>query len=107
MEKKTVAEITRGKIIDDLLQSVLDILEADDGRTFEEKRADATNILRKKKESVLAEMMADRMEAEQKGGEIKNTFWNMGDSIHASPEIELRKVCDADREKFLEVRLDY
>ena len=107
MEKKTVAKITGRKSIEALLHSVLDILEADDGRSFDEKRAEAVNILRQKEDSVLADMMADRIVAEQKGREIKNAFWNMGNIIHASPEIELRKVCDADREKFLEVRLAY
>lgn len=107
MEKKTVAEITGRKSIDDLLQGVLDILEADDGRSFDEKRSDVVNMLRQKEDSDLAEMMVDRMEEEQRGREIRNTFWNVGDIIRASTEIELRRVGDADREKFLAVRLAY
>lgn len=107
MEKKTVEEIIGKKRINDLLQSVLDILEADDERSFAEKRSEALKVLRQEKGSNPADIMVDRIAAEPKGCEIKNVFWNVGDIIHASSEIELRKVCDSDREKFLEVRLAY
>ncbi len=107
MEKKTVAEITGRKSIDHLLQSVLDILEADDGRSFDEKRSDAVRILQQKEGSDLAEILVDCIEEEQKGRKIRDKFWSTSDIIHASAGIELRKVCGADREKFLEVRLAY
>ena len=107
MEKKTVAEITGEKLVEDLLQRVLDILDAEDGRSFDEKKPDIVSILMQNEGSELADMMLERMAAEQKGREIKNTFWNMGNPIHESSGLELRNVCDADREKFLEVRLAY
>ena len=43
MQKRSVAENSMKRSLDAVLQEVLDILEADDGKSFEEKKEAAVN----------------------------------------------------------------
>ena len=107
MENKTVSKRAMQKSLDTILQEVLDLLEADDGKSFEEKKSLAVDLLRRKEDSLLANKLADMVIAETSASRLKDTFWNLGEEIHAANGILLRKVKEADRENFLELQRTY
>ena len=107
MENKTVRNRAMQKSLDTILKAVLDVLEADDGKSFEEKKALAVNMLRCKEDSLLANRLVDMAVAETDASQLKNTFWSAGEVIHAENGIILRKVKETDREKFLELQRIY
>lgn len=107
MENKTVRKRAMQKSLDTILQEVLDVLEADDGKSFAEKKALAVNMLRCKEDSLLANMLVDMAIAEEEASTLKNTFWSAGEVIHAENGILLRKVKEIDRENFLELQRIY
>lgn len=106
MKGKNVAGTIVKKDIDILLQNVLDILEAEDGRPFDEKRELAVSYL-KEEENRLAGLLADTAEMEAKGQKIRDAFWKYGDLISAGNGIELRRVQVADREDYIQIRRIY
>ena len=107
MENKTVRKRAMQKSLDAILQEVLDVLEADDGRSFEEKKALAIDMLRCKEDSLLANKLVDMAIAETDASQLKDTFWSASDEIYAENGILLRKVKEADREKFLDLQRIY
>lgn len=94
--------------VESIVQEVLDILDADDGKTFEEKKEIILKHLRSYEETEnLADVLADAAMADMKGQQVKDTFWSLGPVICQDPSIVLRKVEDADQEAFLAIEQEY
>ena len=101
MGQNSMAERTVKKHINEMAQSLLDILEADDGRTFEEKKAEAIKLLSKEKKSMMS--MKEKSDTEEKN-ELVTKFWSHGEIRVASNEIILRRVKECDKEKFIDLQ---
>ena len=104
MEKDTVAKFAIKESTDQILQEALDILDADDGKSFEEKKEAMVRHLRESKEDALAEVLADCAIADKTGQQIKAKFWSSGIVTCPDTTIILRDVDDADREGFLTIQ---
>lgn len=108
MSKDTVTEYAIKRTIESTVQEVLDILEADDGKTFDEKKDIILKHLKSYKETEdLAEVLADYAMADMKGQEIKDTFWGTGNVICQDSSVVLRNVEESDREPFFEMQREY
>ena len=107
MENKTVRKRAMQKSLDTILQEVLDVLEADDGKSFEEKKALAVDLLRNKEDSMLANKLVDLAIAETNAAQIKAAFWNTGEEFSTTDGLLLRRVKESDRENFLELQRVY
>jgi len=94
------------KSIEDIFQNVLNILQSDDGKSDEEKKKAALDFLQSQMSS---NKLVEKQNCVQEAydGCPKNTFWRNDSVVHVSPQIELRKVCDSDCEKYLAVRAAY
>ena len=101
MNQETVRKRSMQKSLDTLLQNILDMLEADDGRSAEEKKEQAIRMLTEREDSLLANKLVDMAIAEKRAAQIREAFWSFGEEIPVSGEISLRKVNASDREGFL------
>ena len=95
------------KSMDSVLQDALDILEADDGKSFEEKKAELLRMLNEKQEALLAGRRVDKAIAGKSAAQIRNSFWKFGKEIEAPNSITLRKVSTDDRDGFLALQRFY
>ena len=59
MNQETVRKRSMQKSLDTLLQNILDMLEADDGRSAEEKKEQAIRMLTEREDSLLANKLVD------------------------------------------------
>ena len=107
MNTESFAEYAVKNTIEDTLQEALDILDADDGKSFEEKKDALIKHLRSHKEPVLVDALADLAIADKKGQHMKDTFWSQGDVTCKDTSIILRKVDDSDRDGYLELQKEY
>ena len=90
--------------IEDSIHKVMDIIEKEDGRTFEEKKKEAINFLKDKENTLLAERLIDIATYDEIGKKIYKKFWAMGECIITENEIILRKVQDSDKDIFIELQ---
>lgn len=107
MNGKTVSNRSFRKSIESTLQNVLDMLEADDGKTFEEKKELAIRMLSEKHDALIANILVDAAIEEKSAEKIKESFWRFGKEIRVSSEIIIREVCVTDREPFLALQKIY
>lgn len=107
MDKEAFADYAVKSTIEDTLQEALDILDADDGKSFEEKKEALIKHLQSHKEPVLVDALADLAIADKKGQQMKDTFWTEGDVACEDTSFTLRKVDDRDRESYLELQKEY
>ena len=90
--------------IEDSIHKVMNIIEKEDGRTFEEKKKEAINFLKDKENTLLAERLIDIATNDEMGKKIYKKFWAMGECIITENEIILRKVQDSDKHIFIELQ---
>lgn len=90
--------------IEDSIHKVMDIIEKEDGRTFEEKKKEAINFLKDKENTLLAKRLIDIATDDEMGKKIYKKFWAMGECIITGNEIILRKVQDSDKDIFIELQ---
>lgn len=107
MEKKTTLENNLIYSLDQTLLDVIEILETDDGQTYEEKRDTVIEKLKQSGDSPLAERLLDRAIAEKQGARIKAEFWEKGNLIPAADGIVLRAVASCDKELYLILQEHY
>ena len=107
MSKESVANLAVKSSLETTVQEVLDILEADDGKSFEEKKAAMIEHLSLSQDAELSEILVDRAIAEKNDRELKNDFWNAGVVTCADSSIILRRVDASDREGFLSLQRKY
>ena len=107
MEKKTVLKNNLEKSLDKTLLDIIEILESNDGKTYEEKRDSAIEKLKTLDHSPLAERLLDRAIAEKQGAAIKTKFWEKGNLIPSDAGIVLRTVTPFDQEPYLVLQRHY
>ena len=105
--EKTVAENSIKSSLETTIQEVNDILELDDGKSFEEKREAALEHLKTREDSILADTLVDVIIAEKEGQRLKNAFFASGEVLNAERNIVLRKVDPSDREGFVGLLHEY
>lgn len=103
MQKRTVAENIAQNVRDTLIQEILEILDADDGKSATEKREAIIAHLN----SIIAEGTKDFGIPKKCTGIQTETFWNDGQIICPQSEIVLRRVEDADREGYIKIQQEY
>ena len=104
MDKSEVSRNAKKNIINMVLQDALDILDADDGKSFEEKRAAVIELLTQKDNTEVSQLLVERAIADKEGADIKSAFWKFGFIIPASEAIILRPVEPNDRASFLSLQ---
>lgn len=90
--------------IEDSIHKIMDIIEKEDGRPFEEKKKEAISYLKDKENTLLAERLIDIATADEMGKKTYRKFWKMGECISADNNIMLRKVHDSDKDIFIELQ---
>ena len=98
MYKRIVDEQTRKTA-----EKVLEILEREDGSSFEEKKAEVMKMLG---DEIGRFETARRTDADEKavGLGAGVSFWDEGEAVYADGRIALRRVRAEDREKYIEVQ---
>lgn len=94
MKNQSLAANAMKISIEDSIHKVMNIIEKEDGRTFEEKKKEAINFLKDKENTLLAERLIDIATNDEMGKKIYKKFWAMGECIITENEIILRKVQD-------------
>ena len=107
MDRERVKDYAIKSSLESTVQEVLDLLEADDGKPFEEKKAAAVNLLRKSKEAPLAEALVDFAVADTVGKTTKEKFWDAGTISCLNGWLILRKVEEADRDGYIGLQKAY
>jgi len=100
MDKSEITKNVKKNSINMVLQEALDILDADDGKSFEEKRDAVIQRLTQKDDTELSRLLVERAIADKEGAEIKTSFWGSGTLIPVSETILLRPVQPCDHEIF-------
>ena len=104
MKNQSLAANVMKISMEDSIHKVMDIIEKEDGRTFEEKKKEAINFLKDKENTLLAERLIDIATNDEMGKKIYKKFWKMGECIITENEIILRKVQDSDKDIFIELQ---
>ena len=107
MDRERVKDYAIKSSLESTVQEVLDLLEADDGKPFEEKKAAAVNLLRKSKEAPLAEALVDFAVADTVGKTTKEKFWDAGTISCLNGGLILHKVEEADRDGYIRLQKAY
>lgn len=100
MDKSEITKNVKKNSINMVLQEALDILDADDGKSFEEKRDAVIQRLTQKDDTELSRLLVERAIADKEGAETKTSFWKSGTLIPVNETIFLRPVQPCDREIF-------
>lgn len=106
-EKKTVTQNAEKYIREAILRDVLELLEANDGKPFEEKKKEITDYLRNCAKDSHADALADIAGEEQRCQILNQKFWGAGHVISAGNGITMRRVQESDREGYLEIKRAY
>ena len=104
MDKSEITKNVMKNTANMVLQDALDILDADDGRSFEEKRDAVIKRLTQKGDKELSRLLVERAIADKTGAEIKADFWQSGTVIPVDDSIFLRHVDPKDRDIFLTIQ---
>ena len=104
MKNQSLAANAMKISIEDSIHKVMNIIEKEDGRIFEEKKKEAINFLKDKENTLLAERLIDIATNDEMGKKIYKKFWAMGECIITENEIILRKVQDSDKHIFIELQ---
>ena len=92
--------------VEDIVQKVMDIFEAEDGRVFEEKKKEVIEYLKNQEDTLLAERVLSAAINDEKGRCWKEKFWQAGETLQSNGHVILRKVKETDREMFLELQTE-
>lgn len=104
MNKSEITKNVMKNTANMVLQDTLDILEADDGKSFDEKRDAVIKLLTQKGDTELSRLLSERTVADKTGVEIKTDFWKSGTVIPAGDTVYLRPVESNDRDSFLTIQ---
>ena len=89
----------------EILDKVKEIYNADDGRTDDEKKEYANEIMSKRMEE-LQEMVDSENTKTGVMAQIADEFWQKNNTEPERDGIRLRKVTETDRDKFIELELE-
>lgn len=101
MDNNQISDALSRTSLNAMLQDALDILEADDGKSFEEKRDAVISQLKQKDGSELARLLVERAIADKAGAGTKAAFWKCGRIIRVNNNVVLRPVMPCDHDGFL------
>ena len=104
MSEKSVARNALKICMEDSVQKVFEILEKEDGRTFEEKRKEVAEYLKDKENSVLEERILKTASDDEIGRRYKEQFWKFGENILVKKNFVLRKVNETDKEFYISLQ---
>lgn len=104
MDRSSVTKTLMKSSLESTVQEVLQLLDTDDGKSFEEKKKEAISILRKQTDSSLAEHLADFAVADVVGKQVKTRFWESGPVKCPDYNIVLRQVEGIDRDCFIDLQ---
>lgn len=104
MNKSEITKNVMKNTANMVLQDALDISEADDGKSFDEKRDAVIKLLTQKGDTELSRLLSERTVADKTGVEIKTDFWKSGTVIPAGDTVYLRPVESNDRDSFLTIQ---
>lgn len=90
--------------MENTIQKVADILESNDGRTFEEKKQEVINYLKGQEDTLLAEHLLKTAINEERAERWKEKFWESGDTLPGTEYMVLRKVCETDKVGFINLQ---
>lgn len=107
MDNQTVTENISNTKLEDVMQGVLDILEADDRMSFEEKKKSALEYLNKTEKEMMSEILVKATSNDISGEKIKNVFWALGEHIKVDDDISLRRVTVEDKDNFFDLQRHY
>ena len=79
--KKSVTQNSQKYIRDELLQNVLNLLNADDGKTFAEKKKDIVDYIQEWANGPHGDTAEEIAQKEQFGETINQKFWKKGKEI--------------------------
>lgn len=101
--KQSVTQNSQKYIRDELLQNVLDLLDADDGKTFAEKKKDIVDYIQEWANGP----HADIAEEIQFGETINQEFWKKEKEITLENGITMRRVQQSDHEGYFAIQQAY
>jgi RimJ/RimL family protein N-acetyltransferase len=104
MGEKSLTKKAAKICLEDMVQKVMDIFEAENGRPFEEKKQEVIEYLKGQEDTLLAERVLEAAINDETGRGWKEKFWQEGNILQTDEHISLRKVCEADREMFIELQ---
>lgn len=107
MKNKSVSKRVMQKRLDDVLQNVVDIFEAEDGRSFEEKKKLALSSLTNQQDALLGKCLADIATHQNTAQQLWKSFWAFGVEIALPDDLLLRNVRESDKEAFLSLQNVY
>lgn len=107
MGNRSVAENSAKGSLNATLQEVLDLLETEDGKSFEEKKEEAIKLLRRAEDSPLADTLVDLALEEKDAAKVKTMFWASGNILSSDETVTLRQVAPSDRGYFLDIQREY
>lgn len=104
MEDKKISRMASKIAMEKTIQQVLDIFEADDGKSFVQKKQDVMKLLDDMQADLLTERVTNVTINDIKGKNIKTKFWNDEEILKRNTRILLRCVQDSDKEKYIELQ---
>lgn len=107
MDKHSVAGNAAKYTLNNIRQDVLDILESEDGRSFDEKKSAILAYLKEAEEASLEGTLHTCVASDLDGRKIKSEFWSCGDPIQISENMILRPIDAADKAGFLRLKKEY
>lgn len=90
--------------IKNVAQEVLDMLEADDGKSFEVKKADIIKVLDDKLAAYEKKKEEKRNRYRAMRKERRGSFWDYGKTIYSDANIIIRKIAAEDKDGFIKVQ---
>lgn len=104
MGEKKLSDQAMKICMEDTIQNVLDILEADNGRSFEEKQQEIAAYIETRQDELSAERELKTTLNNATGKSIKEKFWSTGNIQKSDEHIYLRAVQEADRAQFFKLQ---
>ena len=105
--KKIDQKVLNETVQIDLLEVALkvsEILEKNDGRSFEEKKHEAILFMENQQESLLAKARFRNAVDNEIGREKNKVFWSLGEKIKCNESILIRKVEEQDKDGFISLQ---
>lgn len=105
--KKSVTQNSQKYIRDELIQNVLNLLNADDGKTFAEKKKDIVDYIQEWANGPHGDTAEEIAQKEQFGETINQKFWKKGKEITLGNGMTMRRVQQSDHEGYFAIQQAY